>query len=175
MAFKVNFNPVIKQLGKAYLETKRLKNKAISSATARKIGQETIKLMKQDIAKGSSPISGHGKFSAYRNKYRDDIKRGRYKNKKLRPVNLKLSGDFLKELDYQPANGITEVGFFDPINAAKERGHREQHNGQGFRPIIPATGEEFNRKIKKQHEKIYEKEIGSVMLRKIKRNLRKGN
>lgn len=74
-----------------------------------------------------------------------------YPDKKPRPVNLKLSGDFLKSLDSevvgQGTNFDLKIGFFDNLSVKKEQGHREQQNGQGYRPIIPIRGESFSEKI----------------------------
>lgn len=64
--------------------------------------------------------------------------------KKARPVNLKLSGAFLKDLEVQVRNRIIEIGYFDKLSAKKELGHREGANGQAVRPTIPLKSEKFN-------------------------------
>jgi hypothetical protein len=72
-------------------------------------------------------------------------------NKKLRPVNLFLTGEFLFHLQgvvtgAAGAHGV-EIGFFDDKNAKKEDGHRVGVNDQPKRPIIPIGSEDFAQKI----------------------------
>lgn len=86
-----------------------------------------------------------------------------FPGKRPRPVNLFLSGDFLAALEYVVTGkagefGI-ELGFFDEDQAIKEQGHREQANGQGFRPIIPIGREDFSVTIQRAIIKIVEEEI----------------
>lgn len=71
--------------------------------------------------------------------------------KKPRPVNLRLSGDFLTSLEHvvtKTAEGVgLEIGFWDPLSIDKEQGHREGANTQPERPIIPIDREEFAQTI----------------------------
>lgn len=81
----------------------------------------------------------------------------KYPDKKPRPVNLKLSGDFLKSLTYQTSKRSggqnVEIGFYDKESIDKELGHRGETNRkkrggeQPKRPIIPVGTETFNRVI----------------------------
>lgn len=68
--------------------------------------------------------------------------------KKARPVNLKLYGDFLENLEAKVRgrvnNRIVEIGYFKNSEAIKELGHREGANGQAVRPTIPQGDEQFN-------------------------------
>jgi hypothetical protein len=78
----------------------------------------------------------------------------KYPGKKPRPVNLFLSGAFLSALTYltkEKSDGKISVtiGFDDPDQAIKEKGHREGANGQRKRPIIPRQStESFNQTIR---------------------------
>ena len=128
-------------------------SKPIAKTTANKLGKAIVDEMKNMIAKGSSPIRGHGKFSAYRGQYRKQIQKkgyvsvgGKKVSKKLRPVNLKLTGDFLKSLKSKAIIAKTgymaSIGFRGKKSQNKERGHREMANNQGFRPIIPQAPKE---------------------------------
>jgi hypothetical protein len=71
-----------------------------------------------------------------------------FPNKRPRPVNLFLSGDFLSNLTYalgiRGKAQVIEIGFFDDLSAKKESGHREGVNGQPKRPIIPTGSERFS-------------------------------
>lgn len=78
---------------------------------------------------------------------------GKHPGKQVRPVNLRLSGEFHKNLDAQgqvlPGRVILSIGFTDSESEAKERGHREGANGQPERPIIPVGQERFTPAIEK--------------------------
>lgn len=69
--------------------------------------------------------------------------RHRYPDKQDRPVNLWLSGKFLKALGLRfPVKGVA-IGFYQEPYSLYEQGHREGANGQPKRPIIPQQGETF--------------------------------
>lgn len=75
-----------------------------------------------------------------------------FPNKRLRPVNLFLSGKFLKSLQSVfRANTIT-LRFNTKLSKDKELGHREGANGQPKRPILPDldAGEHFNISIMRE-------------------------
>ena len=110
--------------------------------------------MKDRIQRGQSPIKGRGRFPAYKNPKKYPGKR-----KPKRPVNLYLSGVFLKALrgiGYRVGQEIyVRIGFSDSLNAEKERGHREGANGQPKRPIIPEGNETFTPRILLKMKKAY--------------------
>lgn len=119
--------------------------KLLKDRDLRRLGQVVITEMKARIAKGKSPIQTRGDFPAYKNPARYP---GRRKPRK--PVNLKLSGDFLKNLDVKTSAGKTPTVIIylkDRLSKLKERGHRVGANTQPKRPIIPAQNEKFSRPI----------------------------
>lgn len=92
---------------------------------------------------------------------------GQFPNKRPRPVNLFLSGDFLKSLKRYVSGGsrigerqILEIGFKDEDSVGevsavvKEDGHRTGANGQARRPIIPQGNERFAQRIERVIQKI---------------------
>lgn len=87
---------------------------------------------------------------AYSNKYPFSAQK-EFPDKRPRPVNLFLSGDFLSNLKVQVRNRIF-IGFFDKLSSKKEEGHREGANGQPSRPIIPIDGERFSTTIVRKVE-----------------------
>ena len=107
-----------------------------------------IKEMKSMISKGISPIKGNKRFARYKNpeRYPEGV-RGSFPKKRKRPVNLTLSGDFLKMLKFKSKTGRKpkiEIGFYDKLSKKKEQGHREGAGGQPKRPIIPkGKGESY--------------------------------
>jgi hypothetical protein len=144
---------------------KKLGKEIITKAVARIMGQDAIREMKDMISKGISPIRQAGRFDAYkatkesdpalRNKgYPFSVKR-EYPSKRQRPVNLHLSGKQLADLIFKVVPGkwgsAVEIGYFTPLSAAKESGHREGVNGQPKRPTIPNSklGESFAIRIDK--------------------------
>lgn len=74
-----------------------------------------------------------------------------FPNKQVRPVNLRLSGKFLRSLvaDEQitPQALRLQIGFDDAESIEKETGHREGAGGQPQRPIIPQGSERFTPEI----------------------------
>jgi len=154
MGFTVKINKkqvddILKKLGSI--------GKAISQDDADKIGSQVVDNMKTVIARGTSPIAGNGRFEGYKhagvkNKYPDNQKK-KVPEKKSRPVNLFLYGDFIKSLTYKPSkvNGtnITTIYFNNPKSEKKEQGHRDGAGGQPKRPIIPQynQGETFSKTI----------------------------
>lgn len=115
------------------------------------VGDVIISDMKNLIRKGISPIRGGGRFPRYKRENDADgypnTVRKRFPGKRKRPVNLKLSGAFLKALKSKTISTgrklEIEIGYFDPKEAIKEDGHREGANTQPKRPTIPIKTEEF--------------------------------
>ena len=70
-----------------------------------------------------------------------------FPNKKIRPVNLYLSGEFLKNLKAKVEKRILLIGFFDEPWSLYEEGHREGVKGQPRRPIIPQGRERFSQSV----------------------------
>ena len=139
---------------------KRLENyqRGLDAEEARQVGRGIVENMKRIIAAGSSPIRGSGiaaRFAAYKDPAKYPGKR-----KPSSPVNLKLSGDFLKDLGYIVKSGrkgyVAEVGYSTDKSIAKESGHREGVNGQPSRPTIPdyTRGEDFASSVIDAYRKV---------------------
>lgn len=146
-SFKIKFDAkrVIGLLNKL----KDIDDGAISEQRdAQELGDKVVKAMKELVASGVSPISSK-KFPSYKNSYRAAIKGGQYSdyNKYTSPVNLNLTGEFLKNLVFRVVRNkwgyIPEVGFYDHDSQQKELGHREGANSQKKRPIIPQDNEKL--------------------------------
>jgi hypothetical protein len=109
---------------------------------------EMEKEIKSSIKRGVSPVKGFGRFVKYSQVYRDAIKSKRYSKfaKRVRPVNLKLSGELLKSLLVK----ITKPG----ISISFDNKLADIHNREGagksktVRRILPTKpGEQFSRSI----------------------------
>jgi hypothetical protein len=150
--------------------TKKLKSlkKPVSRRDAKKMGKSALKEMKSLIKSGISPIRGGGKMPRYRGSYAEQIKkkghivvyerkgsRGKRYPKSMRPVNLRLTGAFLKNLQarvVKVASGFgISIGYRKRSEQIKERGHREGANNQAIRPTIPQgdRNEEFALRIQR--------------------------
>lgn len=91
------------------------------------------------------------------------------KGKKPRPVNLVLTGKFLRSLEASVQGAAGSVGisiqFRNDAAADKEGGHREGVHGQPKRPIIPINREDFAQKIQLLIYEIIEREIDRAAAR----------
>ena len=151
----------------------------VDKTTAKKAAKGTLKEMKKLIASGTSPIRGNGKMPRYHGSYAAQIKKkgyvsvkGRKYDKKMRPVNLKLTGKFLDNLKSRVIKvssgfGIS-IGYRKKSEKLKERGHREGHNNQRIRPTIPQEnrGEEFALRIQREFITILNEAIGKITKKK---------
>ena len=88
---------------------------------------------------------------AYSNKYPFSVQ-NEFPDKRPRPVNLFLSGEFMESLKSKVRNGQLFVGFFEKRSTQFEQGHREGVNGQPKRPIIPIDDERFSTTIVRKVE-----------------------
>jgi len=170
MARITRFAVDIKKLD-AFQKRLRKLQAPIDQKTAKRLGGQVVREMKNLIKKGVSPIRGPGiktRFQAYKNPKRYPGKR---KNK--RPVNLRLSGDFLHALEARlievKNNWVTVVGYFDNDQADKEQGHREGANKQRKRPTIPnrRRKETFAARINKIILKLYGDRVRELTRKKL--------
>jgi hypothetical protein len=158
----------------------------LSNTELLSIGDAAVDQMQIAIVKGLSPIKGNGRFAAYKwsakkseqrkskTKSGKQLKREfqnrypysemkKHPDKKERPVNLKLSGEFLSNLKAFIKGKELWIGFKDDTKWAKyESGHREGVHGQPKRPIIPSgAGEQFSdsilRRLVKQVQAVFDK------------------
>jgi len=141
----------------------------------KEIGRRIVKSMKSLISKGLSPIRGGG-FSKRFPKYkRQDDPRGypatvksKYRTKKQRPVNLKLSGKFLDALSYKANSFGVTIGYFKNSEAKKEEGHRKGANTQPKRPTIPdaSNRELFTATIQDEYLKVANSRVSQIARKK---------
>jgi hypothetical protein len=84
-----------------------------------------------------------------------------YPGKRVRPVNLHLSGDFLNSLVWKVLGTgkafEVAIGFFDSLSVKKEHGHRYMVGGQPSRPTIPIGEEVFSERIMRLLVKLFRK------------------
>lgn len=147
----------------------RSKNNIRAANASVKSQRASLKTLKALEAHDKASV--RGKISDARRGYPYSV-RGKFPDKRPRPVNLLLSGEFLAALEHRVV-GIAgqysvEIGFFEDSDkdrktgvhpAIKEQGHREGANGQPERPIIPIGREDFQISIQKAIIKIVDEVI----------------
>lgn len=142
-------------MAKTKVSTKETRKKI--SKFKREVSKQGSKLLKEvylkEISKGNSPVSTDGsgrieKFAKYSDSYKDAIKAGRYKKygKKIKPVNLKLSGKMIRSLRFRATvDGIriTWNNFLADIHNSLGAG-----KSKTIRRLLPdQDGEVFNNNI----------------------------
>lgn len=126
---------------------------------AQKIGDEVVSDMKTLISKGENPIDGKGPFAPYKHPEKYPGKR-----KPHSPVNLELTGRMLANLKAKALSGTEiEVGYRDPKQAEKEKGHRQGANSQPKRPTIPKGREQFHKSIMQKIKELTLKKIRKII------------
>ena len=126
------------------------------TSRAKKLAKGGNKKRAQALRQDAATLAGYSKKAGQvaGSKYPFSTEEYQKGSKKLRPVNLFLTGKFLRALEYR-LNGVAgrynlEIGFFDSKEAVKEEGHREGANGQPERPIIPINREDFAQVIQNE-------------------------
>lgn len=105
--------------------------------------EETLK----SIRRGVSPVRGFGRFEPYSETYKTAIKKKRYPGKRrIRPINLTLTGEMLKSIFSKVKKNSVIIGFDNKL--------ADIHNRLGagkskvVRRLLPTNeGEKFTRKI----------------------------
>lgn len=139
--------------------TKRLKVLSlidrVKPKVLRQYEQELVGAIKGAIVKGNSPVQGGGKnstsgrvrFADYSESYKKAITSGRYSQfgKKLRKINLTLSGQMLDSLSARVVGDRVRIFFKD----TKARFHDLEGAGKSktIRRLLPRTGERFVKAI----------------------------
>lgn len=110
--------------------------------------------LEQQITSGLSPVAGVGRFPDYSDSYKDEIERSDgvikgtdgqfWTGKKLRPVNLKVSGAMLKSLRIKAMVETVKVTFLSKFAAYHDGGNPHIPR----RPLLPTgPGEKFSNTI----------------------------
>lgn len=103
--------------------------------------------VQDSIETGLSPVEGKGRFVNYSPSYQKAIKNNRYKdyNKKLRPINLTLSGDMIKSLYVEKTNVGFTIGFKNKLAYI----HTVLGAGKSkvIRKLLPQNNEYFSNSI----------------------------
>lgn len=134
----------------------------IVSDSQKTIGPLLIDAVKKEMGVGKSPVEGQGRYRVYSPSYQADIKGGGihrvYAAKRVRPVNLYLSGKMYGSAYSKPISGGIELGFKDK----KAEYHNDQGAGKSkvIRRMLPTNrGETFSRTIMQKVLKFLQSDI----------------
>jgi hypothetical protein len=155
--------------------------KKIDDAFRGEVGFIAVKLIKDLLSRGVSPVEGKGRLASYKNaaKY-PGLNRNKGKNlkrttqpmtrealakttKKQSPVNLKLTGDMLKSLSFKVKQGRIWIGFFDTKEAIKAKALQDGTANMAARPILPTEpGQQFAQTIWREILKAVKEKIENL-------------
>lgn len=108
------------------------------------LGAVAVKEMRLSLERGISPVRGERRFAAYSASYTEAIKKGWLEHeKKVRPVNLILSGRMLRSIEYKAQKGLLEVGIWDAEMVELAGYHQEGTPNMPQRKFIPDTQGEY--------------------------------
>lgn len=154
-------------------DLKLLESKTVLGLIAPDIMDE----IKSLISKGISPVKGFGRFEAYKAQARktkgksSQAGRGypysvmkKYPDKKVRPVNLKLTGDMLNALVWEIFAGKIKIGIFDKTQKEKAALHQEGSDSVPQRRFIPSSkGEDFTISVRRVIKERISFELGRIL------------
>lgn len=137
---KLRRNKTINRLQRKQISANRRTIKALSSQGAgRGALAKKLRADNRTLRGGKRAAKGSG--------YPYNTPQYRAGTKRPRPVNLYLTGDFLRALALSVKTvadrALVEIGWWDPKQAIKEKGHREGAGGQPKRPTLPGRGERW--------------------------------
>ena len=164
----VKFNLKLDELQKAINEIK-----TISWNDIRGIGAEDAKqALKEDIVatikRGNSPVKAQKRYVKYSESYTAAINRGAYTvfNKKLRPINLTLSGKMLRAIKGRVTDKGIAIWFASPI--AKYHDDLGAGKAKTVRRMLPKEGEDFKAAVKERAAEIIGKAFEKALNTKIR-------
>lgn len=121
------------------------------------------KMIINRISKGLSPVAGAGRYVKYSQSYKKQIKAGQFARygKRIRPINLRVTGKMLKSIRTVDSKYGFEIYFGSKLAIY----HDEEGAGRSktIRRILPDGGERFTRDI--------DSTIKHILLKTLRRNL----
>jgi hypothetical protein len=120
---------------------------------------DTIKYLKREIPatiqSGNTPVQG-GKFKkTYSDSYKKQIRAGRFPGKRLRPVNLTVTGKMLRSLKSRRTK--SGISMFFSSGIAKYHDRLGAGKSRVIRRMLPRGNEEFIFKIRNKVRNIFAK------------------
>lgn len=117
-----------------------------SAKNLSQLGEVAVKEMRLSLERGISPIRGERRLANYSESYSKAIKEGwlEFKDKRVRPVNLLLSGNMLRAITHEASRGKLQVGIWDQAMAELASYHQDGTDNMPARRFVPTEqGEQF--------------------------------
>jgi hypothetical protein len=149
LAKRIGKKQILNVLEKKFKKVLKLSNKTLPPILEDEI-------INEHILKGKSPVDKKGRFDNYSPSYTKAIrsKAKRFKGKRVRPVNLKLTGDMVKSFFIKVKRNKYIIGFKDK----KAIYHDREGAGKSKvkRRMLPSNGEQFTSRIRRKIKKNFE-------------------
>lgn len=144
-----------------------------STKALKPIAEDTLAHIKDNISRGFSSVRGVGRFVEYSGAKNPGNKTGypfnvqkKFPSKRVRPVNLKLSGDMLSSLVSRVEGGTISIGIFDKVEAEKAIKHNDGTEKVPQRHFLPTKkGEQFTISIQRQLKALMVEVLGRIIKR----------
>jgi hypothetical protein len=114
-----------------------------------------IRNIKTTIQSGNSPVKESGRFVEYSPSYKKAILRGVYPGKRLRPVNLTLTGRMMNSLIARNTNTGFTLYFTNKL--AKIHSQIGAGKSRTIRKVMPGRGESFKKSITLESDEMVRK------------------
>lgn len=122
----------------------RLIESVQSKRNLEELGRVAVDEMRKSLQRGISPVRGSRRLETYSKSYTEAIKKGYLeKSKRVRPVNLILSGEMLRALEYKAERNLLEVGIWDSEMAERASFHQDGTPNMPQRRFIPTERDEY--------------------------------
>ena len=102
--------------------------------------------VRDSIKRGVSPVKGFGRFQQYSESYKAHIKKKKPNGKRIRPINLTLTGALMRSLFVKVLKNSVVIGFDNKLANI----HNKEGAGKSkvIRRMLPTNkGEKFSRSI----------------------------
>lgn len=154
----------------------------VDNATANDIGRTVVESAKEMIAGGQAPIrGGNNRFESYKAQAKRS-KKGypynvmkKYPGKKVRPVNLELSGSMLADYTFTLLRpNVIGVGIDPSLGSSDKNSEIAKYHQNGTdkmakRQIIPNDNQEWAVSIMRAIKEIYGKRLADLIRRSNKK------
>jgi hypothetical protein len=108
------------------------------------VGRVAVAEMRKSMERGISPVRGERRMASYSASYTKAIQKGWLEHaKKVRPVNLILSGRMLNSIEYRASRGLLEVGIWDSEMVELAGYHQDGTDKMPARRFIPTNRSEY--------------------------------
>ena len=139
--------------------------------------KQASKLMKEDIIssleRGTSPVEGEKRFQRYSKSYSEAIKKGRVPGKKLRPVNMKVSGALYESIKSKKVSAGFNIVFTLKVKSGELLAEIHSFMGAGksraIRMLLPDSDGDFKKSIKKRAHEHLKKTTEKVLTKMLRR------